>query len=50
MFGLTLPGLLHTAVSFNCRGCRTDCFGPLQTDFPKNLVGKMYVAKHPQQA
>ena len=43
MFGLALVAVLHAAISL----IALDRYKQIS---PKNLVGKMYVARHPQQA
>lgn len=50
MFGLTLLAVLHAAIGLIAVAAGLIALDRYKQISPKNLVGKMYVAKHPQQA
>jgi hypothetical protein len=50
VFGLTLVAVLHAAISLIAVAAGLIAGDRYQQISATNLVGKMYVAKHPQQA
>ena len=50
MFGLTLVAVLHAAISLIAVAAGLIAWDRYNQISPNNLVGKMYVPKHPQQA